>query len=74
VYPLRQEHLTPAVEILREALQRRGLRPVVGPMSTQVAGDLHAVLDALGDGFQRVAETSDVVMTVTVSNACPGTG
>ena len=31
VYPLRQEHLGPAIESVRSALEERGLTPQVGP-------------------------------------------
>ena len=34
VYPLRQERLGPAIEIVHAALQAHGLEPQVGPMST----------------------------------------
>jgi hypothetical protein len=40
-------------------------------MSTMVIGDDAAVFDALKIAFLRTAATGHVVMTVTVSNACP---
>jgi YKOF-related Family len=40
-------------------------------MSTQVVGEAEAVFGALRDAFMRVAANGQVVMTVTVSNACP---
>ena len=39
VYPLRQEHLGPAVETVRETLEAHGLQAQVGPMSTIVTGE-----------------------------------
>ena len=71
VYPLRQDRLSPAVEEVREALAARGLDPRVGPMSTVVSGEAVAVFDALREAFRRAAAHGHVVMTVTLSNACP---
>jgi uncharacterized protein YqgV (UPF0045/DUF77 family) len=71
VYPLRQERIGPAIAIVRAALQARGLEPQVGPMSTIVTGEDQLIFAALGDAFAKAAEVGQVVMTVTVSNACP---
>lgn len=70
VYPLRQEHISPAVDVVRHALEERGLQPQVGAMSTVVTGEAAVVFAALHEAFDRVAATGHVVMTVTVSNAC----
>jgi uncharacterized protein YqgV (UPF0045/DUF77 family) len=71
IYPLRQERLTPAVRAVLDALADRGLAASVGPMSTLVTGDLGAVVDGVREGFRTAAATGHVVMTVTLSNACP---
>jgi uncharacterized protein YqgV (UPF0045/DUF77 family) len=71
IYPLRQEHLSPAIEAVRTALAARDLRPQIGPMSTVVTGDAGVVFAALQEAFAQAAATGHVVMTVTVSNACP---
>jgi uncharacterized protein YqgV (UPF0045/DUF77 family) len=71
VYPLRQERLTPAIAAVSAALREAGLVPEVGAMSTVVSGDAPAVFRALESAFARAASTGHVVMTVTVSNACP---
>jgi uncharacterized protein YqgV (UPF0045/DUF77 family) len=71
IYPLRQEHLSPAIEAVRRALAVRDLPPQVGPMSTVVTGDVEVVFAALQEAFTQAAATGHVVMTVTVSNACP---
>jgi len=71
LYPLRQEHLGPAIEMLKHALEDHHLRPTIGPMSTLVTGETEAVFAALQEAFSRAAATGHVVMTVTVSNACP---
>lgn len=70
VYPLRQERLGPAIEIVHAALQAHGLEPQVGPMST-ITGENQVIFAALGDAFAKAAEVGQVVMTITVSNACP---
>jgi uncharacterized protein YqgV (UPF0045/DUF77 family) len=71
IYPLRQERLTPAVRAVSDALTARGLVPSVGPMSTLVTGELDAIVDGLREAFRVAAVTGHVVMTVTLSNACP---
>lgn len=71
VYPLRQEHLTPAIEAVAAVLDARGLHVEMGPMSTQATGDAKNLFAALEEAFERAAATGHVVMTITVSNACP---
>ena len=71
IYPLRAERLAPAVHAVSDALTARGLAPSVGPISTLVTGELDAVLDGLREVFRAAAEAGHVVMTVTLSNACP---
>ncbi len=71
IYPLRQEHLTPAIEAVTAALDAHGLQAKVGPMSTQTTGDANAIFAALKEGFAAAAAAGPVVMTITLSNACP---
>jgi uncharacterized protein YqgV (UPF0045/DUF77 family) len=71
IYPLRQDRLRPAIEAVREALGAHGLTANVGPMSTTAVGEDRAIFAALADAFAKAAETGQVVMSVTVSNACP---
>lgn len=71
VYPLRQEHVSPAVDAVRRALADRGLQPQLGPMSTLVTGEAATVFAAVQEAFGRTAASGQVVMTLTVSNACP---
>jgi hypothetical protein len=40
-------------------------------MSTVVTGDLDAVIDGLREAFRAAAGSGHVVMTLTLSNACP---
>ena len=71
IYPLRQDQLGPAVEMVRTTLAAHGLEPQVGAMSTIVVGEDRIIFAALAEAFARAGETGEVVMTVTVSNACP---
>jgi uncharacterized protein YqgV (UPF0045/DUF77 family) len=71
LYPLQQDRLSPAIGELRDTLAAAGLQPAVGPMSTLVTGETESIFAALREGFDVVAATGHVVMTVTVSNACP---
>jgi hypothetical protein len=40
-------------------------------MSTYVVGEDQAIFAALEEAFGRASSLGDVVMTVTLSNACP---
>ena len=71
LYPLRQDHLSPAIREMQDVLTAAGLDVAPGPMSTLVTGDGAAVFDTLKASFLRAAATGHVVMTATVSNACP---
>ncbi len=71
IYPLRQDRLTPAITAVSGALEAAGLRPEVGPMSTMVIGEAATVFRALEEAFVRAGTVGHIVMTVTVSNACP---
>jgi uncharacterized protein YqgV (UPF0045/DUF77 family) len=71
IYALRQQRLGPSVEAMRAALAAQGLSAKVGPMSTIVVGEHIAIFAALSDAFAKAVETGHVVMTVTISNACP---
>lgn len=71
IYPLRQARLGPTVEGVRATLAEHGLTTKVGSMSTIVVGEDRAIFAALGEAFAKAAESGEVVMTVTISNACP---
>jgi uncharacterized protein YqgV (UPF0045/DUF77 family) len=74
LYPLRQAHLSPAIDMVRDVLSAAGLQPVVGPISTVVTGEADRVFTALREAFLRAASLGHVVMTLTLSNACPVPG
>jgi uncharacterized protein YqgV (UPF0045/DUF77 family) len=71
IYPLRQPALSPAIEAALGIFQAFGLEVDPGPMSTVIAGEDQAVFAALREAFARVTEEGEVVMVVTISNACP---
>lgn len=71
LYPLRQVSIGPAIREAVRIFQKRGLRIRIGEMSTLVGGEDNVVFAALQEAFQHVAERGDVVMVITLSNACP---
>ncbi|MFO8079339.1 MAG: YkoF family thiamine/hydroxymethylpyrimidine-binding protein [Armatimonadota bacterium] len=71
LYPLRTEHLGPAIDAFARVLREAGLHVEPGAMSTLVVGEADALFAALQQGFEAASAEADVVMQVTVSNACP---
>jgi uncharacterized protein YqgV (UPF0045/DUF77 family) len=54
-----------------EILENREIQVEPGPMSTILIGDDDAVFQALRDVFRKGSERGEIVMVVTLSNACP---
>jgi uncharacterized protein YqgV (UPF0045/DUF77 family) len=52
IYPLRQNHLSPAIDVVYKTLAARGLHAEIGPMSTLVTGEAEAVFAALQEAFR----------------------
>ncbi len=71
LYPLRTREVGPIIEAFSEQLAAEGLTIEPGPMSTRLRGEADRVFGALSRAFQRVAGDADVVLTSSVSNACP---
>lgn len=71
VYPLRQENLAPAIQEVVQVFRRHGLEVHPGAMSTLVFGDDDEVFIVLKDALRSATSRGDVVMVVTLSNACP---
>ena len=71
LYPLGVEDLSPSIDAAVAEMKALGLELEVGPMSTQVTGDSSLVFEGLRRAFDTTAQDGHVVMTVTVSNACP---
>lgn len=71
VYPLRQMRLSPAIDETVRLCQSHGLTVHPGPMSTVVAGYDDEIFAALKAALRNAAAQGEVVMIVTLSNACP---
>jgi uncharacterized protein YqgV (UPF0045/DUF77 family) len=70
IHPLGQA-VDAAVDLAIERLRAAGVLMEVRAMHTEIAGDEDAVFAALRDAFRAAAASGGVVMTVSVSNACP---
>ena len=70
IHPLGQP-VNAAVDLAIERLRAGGILAEVRAMHTEIAGDEDAVFAALQDAFRAAAASGGVVMTVSVSNACP---
>jgi uncharacterized protein YqgV (UPF0045/DUF77 family) len=71
LYPLRQSHLSLAIGNAVDILKEHGLEVSPGEMSSLASGDDEALFAALKDIFRKSVEQGDIVMVVTLSNACP---
>jgi len=72
LYPLRQASLGPAIERALSTLRQRHLVVEPGRMSTLVTGSSDELFPALQAAFEETAaQGTDLVMVVTISNACP---
>jgi uncharacterized protein YqgV (UPF0045/DUF77 family) len=70
IHPLRQARLSPAMQAVADGLGAASLQPKIGPMSTLVTGEVERLF-ALQAAFVRAAAEGPVVLTITLSNACP---
>jgi tRNA-Thr(GGU) m(6)t(6)A37 methyltransferase TsaA len=71
LYPLRQESLSPTIEDVIRIFKEHGLRVETGPMSTIISGEDKTVFAALQEAYLQATERGQVVMALTLSNACP---
>jgi uncharacterized protein YqgV (UPF0045/DUF77 family) len=71
LYPLGQDHLGPAIREAVAVLEAHGLRVRPGDMSTVVIGEETKIFEALREAFTGAAAHGPIVLTVTISNACP---
>lgn len=71
LYPLHQSDLSSAISNAVSILSEHGLEVSPGAMSSLASGDDEALFAAIKDIFQKNAEQGDLVMVVTLSNACP---
>jgi uncharacterized protein YqgV (UPF0045/DUF77 family) len=71
LYPLRRASLGPAIERALSTLRRANLVVEPGRMSTLVAGSAENLFPALQAAFEEASADGELVMVLTVSNACP---
>ncbi len=71
MYPLRQPRLSPAIDKALSIFGQHGLEVAPGAMSSVVSGDDEALFAAIKEVFQQISEQGEVVMIITLSNACP---
>ena len=71
MYPLRQPRLSPAIDEAVGIFKQHDLEVTPGAMSSVVSGEDEALFAAIKEVFQRISEQGEVVMILTISNACP---
>ena len=71
LYPLRQEHLRPAVEAAVKAAAAEGVEVTVGRLSTFAPGDEDSVFAAVRAAFDAAKSFGPTVMVVTLSSGLP---
>ena len=71
IYPLRQPHFSSVIDQALEIFRKHGLQVDTGAMSSVVSGEDEALFTALHEAFQKIAEQGELVMIVTLANACP---
>ena len=74
LYPLQTQEIGKAIHGFVGDLECAGLTVRKGSMSTAVSGDVDAVFAAVGKAFRTVANGSQVVLVLKMSNACPSDG
>jgi len=71
LYPLRQEHLHPAIEAAVKAAADEGVRVTVGRLSSFAPGDEDSVFAAVRAAFDAARSFGPTVMVVTLSSGLP---
>ncbi len=71
LYPLRQPRLSPVIHDALSVLAGYGLQVIPGAMSSILIGPSNDLFTALQEVYHRAAAKGDVVMILTLSNACP---
>jgi uncharacterized protein YqgV (UPF0045/DUF77 family) len=71
LYPLRQARLSPAIDEALQVFRSHKLEVQPGRMSTIILGEERELFAGLQEAFRRAASHGDLVMTVSLSNACP---
>jgi len=71
IYPLRQPSLSPAINKALDIFREHGLEVTPGAMSSLLSGADEVLFAAIMEAFQQTASEGEIVMTLTLSNACP---
>jgi uncharacterized protein YqgV (UPF0045/DUF77 family) len=71
LYPLRQPDLGPAIRAAWRTFETHDLEVERGAMSTVMWGEEGALMAALREAFDWASAEGEVVMVITLSNACP---
>jgi uncharacterized protein YqgV (UPF0045/DUF77 family) len=71
LYPLRQTKLSPAIDGALQVFQSYKLEVQPGSMSTMITGEEEELFAGLREAFRRAASHGDLVLNVSLSNACP---
>ncbi len=71
IYPLREQHLSPAIERAVEIIKSFELPVETGSMSSITYGESEKVFKAMQAVMDKVGENKHLVLIVTFSNACP---
>jgi uncharacterized protein YqgV (UPF0045/DUF77 family) len=71
IYPLRQPSLSVTINEALDVLKGFGLKTIPGSMSTLILGKSNDLWKALKKVFSIASEHGQVVMIITLSNACP---
>ena len=74
LYPLRQASLSPCINGALSILNQTGLDTFPGSMSTVISGTAEKLWTGLQQAFSAAAAHGELVMIVTISNACPKPG
>jgi uncharacterized protein YqgV (UPF0045/DUF77 family) len=71
IYPLKQQRYSPAINIALDIFKKHGLNVEMGAMSSIISGEDEPMFIALKEAYQALADKGELVMIVTLSNACP---
>jgi hypothetical protein len=71
LYPLRQEHVRPAIEAAVKAAAAEGVDVTVGRLSSFAPGGEDAVVSAVRAAFDAAKSFGPTVMVVTLSSGLP---
>ena len=71
VYPLRDMHLSPAIEKAVKILRDFKLPINMGSMSSVTYGNSERVFKAFQKIYDELAGDAHIVIMMTISNACP---